>query len=116
MDWAQQELKTKMAADAQAALEKLLAKQPAGEEVRLSDIEESVRAAGMEVMERWTARLVAANSDKQQVPGPQCEHCGQEMHYKGHKTKQLVTDTGEVTLRRAYYYCETCQTGIFPPR
>lgn len=116
MDLAQQELKTRMAADALAALEKLWARQPAGEPMTLSEIEEVVRATATEVMAQWTARLVEANSDNQQVPGPKCEHCGQEMRYKGHKTKQLVTDTGEVTLRRAYYYCDICQTGFFPPR
>jgi hypothetical protein len=31
------------------------------------------------------------------------------------KRKYVVTETGEVEVERAYYYCETCKRGIFPP-
>jgi len=48
-------------------------------------------------------------------PGPVCGECGREMHYKGHKKRHIVSSTGEVTLERAYYYCERCRRGYFPP-
>ena len=50
------------------------------------------------------------------VPGPVCEQCGREMHYKGLKKRQVVSRSGEVVWERAYYYCETCRRGFSPPR
>ena|SRR5579863_2132175 len=50
------------------------------------------------------------------VPGPACEGCGQEMHYKGLKKRRIVTRTGEVEWERPYYYCDGCRRGFFPPR
>ena|SRR5579859_1265855 len=50
------------------------------------------------------------------VPGPVCEGCGTEMHYKGLKKRRLVTRSGEVDWERPYYYCAGCRRGVFPPR
>ena len=37
------------------------------------------------------ARVLAKQrAEAQPVPGPQCPECGQEMHYKGQKERQLV--------------------------
>jgi hypothetical protein len=49
------------------------------------------------------------------VPGPNCPQCGQEMHYKGEKGNQVESRVGELALERGYYYCPTCQAGLFPP-
>ena len=37
-----------------------------------------------------------------------------ENAYKGQRSKQVVTLSGEVTLSSAYYYCPACQTGFSP--
>ena len=50
------------------------------------------------------------------VPGPLCEHCGREMHYKGKKRKEISSWAGEIQLERGYYYCDHCKSGLFPPR
>jgi hypothetical protein len=110
------ELKAQMKAKAEAAIEKLFAEKKAPEEIRLSDIERIVQQAGEQIKAELTAGLVEQVSSREPaVPGPLCPGCGQEMHYKGRKPKHIVTEAGEVTVERAYYYCETCRSGLFPP-
>ena len=45
-----------------------------------------------------------------------CPECGQALENKGKRERNLVTDTGEVRIKRGYYYCPTCRKGVFPPR
>ena len=110
------ELKARMKAKAEAELEKLLAEKQSPAEISLSDIERVVHRAGEAIKAEFTAGLVEQVSSREPaVPGPGCPQCEQEMHYKGLKPKHIVTETGEITVERAYYYCETCRTGLFPP-
>jgi tRNA(Ile2) C34 agmatinyltransferase TiaS len=86
------------------------------DEISLSEIERAVRQAGEAIQAELTAGLVDQVSRKAPgAPGPACPQCGQEMHSKGMKAKQVITEAGEVTVERAYYYCETCRTGLFRP-
>ena len=115
MAFTDQEIEERMMAEAQRAIKGLLSQRQPSDEITLTEIEQRVRQAGERIMEEMTASLVEASQDQQQVPGPACPHCGQEMAYKGHKEKNLTTDTGNARLRRAYYYCEACAVGLFPP-
>jgi hypothetical protein len=107
------DLKARMMAEAEKAVERLLADRSEKEELTLSDIERLVRAAGQGVMERFTDELVGEEAHKPQSRA--CPECGQKMRYKGEKARNLVTETGEVRVKRAYYYCPTCRKGFFPP-
>lgn len=110
------ELKAQMKAKAEAAIEKLFAEKKSPNEIKLSDIEQAVHEAGETIKGDLTAGLVEqVGREAPAVPGPVCPACGQEMYYKGHKAKQVVTETGEVTVKRAYYYCAACRSGLFPP-
>lgn len=110
------ELKARMKAKAEAAIEALFAEKRSSNEIKLSEIEQAVYQAGEAIKAELTAGLVEqVGEEDASVPGPSCPDCGQEMHYKGHKAKHLITETGEVTVKRAYYYCETCRSGLFPP-
>jgi hypothetical protein len=114
MGLTDQELEERMIVAAQAAIRELLAQKKPADEITLTEIERLVRQAGQRFMGQMTATLVDDSGDQQQVPGPVCPGCGQEMAYKGHKGKNLTTDTGEAELSRAHYYCATCETGFFP--
>ena len=86
-----------------------------GEEpLTLTGIEDIVLRARQTIGERLTAALIQEQVPAQ-VPGPVCDACGREMHYKGQKKRQVVTRSGEVTVSRPYYYCEQCRHGFFPP-
>jgi len=40
--------------------------------------------------------------------------CGREARYAGRREKCFVTVLGDLRLRRAYYHCATCQSGVCP--
>ncbi len=74
-----------------------------------------MREAGEALKQAMMEELVEQVSRAEpEVPGPQCERCGKEMHYKGMKSKHVIAETGEMDVERAYYYCETCKSGLFP--
>jgi hypothetical protein len=58
------DLKARMMAEAEEAIDRLLAERSKKEEVQLSDIERLVRTAGQRVMERFTAGLVEAEGEE----------------------------------------------------
>ena len=50
------------------------------------------------------------------VEGRLCEQCGTGLKYVGQPKREVEHYLeGEIELRRAYYYCARCQSGIFPP-
>jgi len=81
----------------------------------LSAIEEIALALRAKIGEEVTQALVSQQAPVA-VPGPQCQECGREMHYKGRKKRILVARSGEVEWKRPYYYCATCRRGFFPRR
>ncbi len=107
------ERKATIMARVETYLEEWLANE--GEERQLSELEDIALKAGRIVEQATIEALVAEQQLGQAVPGPTCSECGAEMRYKGRKRKRLVTQAGEVNLERAYYYCEPCREGIFPP-
>ena len=107
------DLKARMMAEAEDAIDELLAGRGEKEELKLRDIERLVRAVGQRVMERFTSDLVEVEAQRKE--SRICPECEGKMRYKGQKARDLVTETGEVRLERGYYYCPTCRKGFFPP-
>jgi ssDNA-binding Zn-finger/Zn-ribbon topoisomerase 1 len=108
-----EELKAEMMAAAEEAIEKLLAGTEEKEDLSLGDIERLVRRAGQDVMKELTGTL--ANAEAQDRERHICPECGRKMRYKGRKKREVITETGEVTLERGYYFCPSCRKGVFPP-
>jgi hypothetical protein len=46
---------------------------------------------------------------------PICERCGRPMAFKGYQRKTVHGLDMDMKIPRAYYYCSTCQVGLFPP-
>lgn len=114
MPQSNEELKARMMAQAEAAIEALLHERGKKSELDLSDIEHLAREAGQRVMQGLTADL--ADAEEESKRDTVCPECGQALIYKGKKERNLVTDTGELRIKRGHYYCPTCRKGIFPPR
>ena len=114
MSLDREDLRARLVAEAEAAIDRLLAEGSKKEELVLSDIERLVRRAGQRIVEGLTTEIVAEETPK--AEDRICPDCGRKMRYKGHKGRELVTETGELHLERAYYYCESCRKGVFPPR
>lgn len=84
-------------------------------ELKLSQIEAVVGELKFELTSLLVESMVEVQAKRRSGPGPACRGCGQEMHYKGVKRREVVTTQGEIELSRAYYYCERCHRGFFPP-
>jgi hypothetical protein len=37
------------------------------------------------------------------------------MKNKGKRRRRIVTEAGEIELKRTYYHCAACGVGLFPP-
>jgi hypothetical protein len=108
------ELKARLMAEAEAAIEKLLTERVAPAQASLADIERVALTAGQQI-EEAIATALAAESALELPPWPVCPACGQKMKNKGRRGRRVVTRTGEVVVERNYYYCPTCRRGLFPP-
>lgn len=110
-----QDLKARMMAEAEEVIDRLLAGAGKPEQLTLSDIERLVRGAGQRMMREFTRELTEAGA-KEEEGEVACPVCGGKVRYKGQKERPVLTETGEMVLRRAYYYCPSCRKGFFPPR
>ncbi|MBP7694293.1 MAG: transposase family protein [Anaerolineales bacterium] len=111
----QAELKARLMAQAEAAIEQMLAQRVAPAKASLADIERVTRTTG-ELFEQASVTELVAASGTAFSNWPVCPECGQKMKYKGSRRRRMVTETGEVALQRAYYHCAACKCGVFPPR
>jgi uncharacterized protein with PIN domain len=59
--------------------------------------------------------LAEESSQSQTREAMRCPACGGQMHYKGQRGRDVVTEAGEVHVERDYYYCPACRRGLFPP-
>lgn len=81
----------------------------------LTQIEDIVLKLRQRLSERMALGVIGAQAAVRPVPGPSCPTCGREMHYKDRKANIVESRVGPLPLERGYYYCATCQSGLFPP-
>jgi DNA-directed RNA polymerase subunit RPC12/RpoP len=110
-----EELKAHLMAQAEAMIDKMLAHKPKVEDITLSDIEQLAIGSGRDFRESVLGSLVEESSQSQTREAMRCPACGGQMHYKGQRGRDVVTEAGEVHVERDYYYCPACRHGVFPP-
>ena len=59
-------------------------------------------------------KQLAVKADER-IEAPVCKQCGEAMSYRGLPERQVGHREGDVELERAYYYCDHCAGGLFPP-
>ena len=116
MKRSRDQLKAELLAQAEEVIDELLDWHEATEAPTLAQIEDVV----VELRKRVSAGMADAVVGDQEavlpVPGPACPECGEEMHYKGMKEVTVEGRAGTLEMLRAYYYCDRCRRGLFPPR
>lgn len=108
------ELKARLLAEAEAAIEQMLAEAVPAEQASLADIERSARITSQR-MEQAIAHELAGAGAAALPAWPNCPQCDQKMQNKGKRKRRVVTESGEIELERTYYYCSSCRQGLFPP-
>jgi hypothetical protein len=81
----------------------------------LTQIEDEILKLRQAMSESMLETVIEDQASQWPVPGPKCPKCGQEMQYKGRKTRQVTSRVGESQLERGHYSCSPCKESLFPP-
>ena len=84
-------------------------------EAGIDEIAGQVTPRRRELMGELLKQLAQQHGDGEEVEGVPCPDCGGAMVYKGGQKRGVVHAEGEAGLKRAYYHCAQCETGLFPP-
>jgi hypothetical protein len=98
---------------AEAMYEELLSWREQHPEASFDEIAEQVTPRRQALVGPLLAQLAATTDER--IEAPVCETCGQPMRYKGTPSRQVAHREGEAQLARAYWYCDSCGRGLFPP-
>lgn len=110
------EIRAKLLAEAEQAIDELLDWTDQTPRPNLTQIENAVLKMRKQLSEQAAQAVIEAQAAQRPVPGPQCPTCQREMHYKDTKAQTVESRVGHLTLERGYYYCEHCRQRFFPPR
>ena len=109
----QEELKGRLMKEFEGIIDRMLANKPEARDITLRYAEKTAVATGERLKEVIAQELLKEYGE--QGEGVDCPGCGQRLGMKDYRSRRVVTEAGEVEVRRAYYYCEACRKGIFPP-
>ena len=109
------ELKAELLAAAEEMIDELLEWHERTEAPTLTEIEDAILDLRKRLGDRMEQVVIEDQEATHPVPGPACPMCGREMHYKGMKKLTTSGRTGDIELERAYFYCDRCRRGLFPP-
>lgn len=110
-----QDIKARLMKEAEALIDKLLAEKKPSSDILLSDIERAAIETGQGLQQAVAAEL-AGTRYPHEGDSPPCPSCGEQMRFKGYRKRWVETAAGRVKVERAYFYCQTCNEGLFPPR
>ena len=109
------ELRAKLLAEAERAVDDLLDWTDQTPRPNLTQIETAVLKMRRQLSEQAAQAVIEAQGAQRPVSGPLCPTCQREMHYKDTKAQTVESRVGQLRIVRGYYYCETCQQSLFPP-
>lgn len=109
------EIKAELQAEAEQLIDALLDWTDKTDAPNLTQIEDEV----LKLRQQFAEKLAEAAADRQATADPltvTCPQCGRPMHQKKKRQRRRVESrVGGVALKRAYYYCDHCRVGLFPP-
>ena len=109
-------IKAQLMQQAELLIDELLDWHEQTAQPNLTAIEEVVLKLRQSLGEQMALAVIDNQDAKRPAPGPHCPQCQREMHYKDMKDNTVASRVGTLPLERGYYYCQTCRTGLFPPR
>jgi hypothetical protein len=84
-------------------------------EASIDEIVRQVTPRRRALMGEVVVELACQHGSGVSVEGLVCEGCGEPLAYKGEPKRAVIHGEGEAELSRAYYYCDRCEAGLFPP-
>jgi hypothetical protein len=116
--WAMgdEELRVRLLAEAEKAIDKVLAERPEADKITLRDIERLAVQAGAEMSAEIQQALGAEGSVGHSLAQEVCPKCGSRMQRRGQVRRRVVTEAGNSQLERVYCVCPSCGYSFFPLR
>jgi DNA-directed RNA polymerase subunit RPC12/RpoP len=111
----QDELKARLLAEAEKAIDAMLAEKPEAGTLSLADIERLALKSGAQVEAGILKELGQEESEIESSHEQMCERCGSRMQRRGRSGRQVKTEAGTAQLERTYYVCAGCGASLFPP-
>ncbi len=112
---SEEQMKAELMAEAQAAIEELVSWEREAGAPDLTTLEDKVLAVRQRLGQRLLEVLIEDQEARQPAEPPKCATCGAAMRYKGQKGTVIESRVGGIQVRRGYYYCAHCESGLFPP-
>jgi hypothetical protein len=111
-----EELRAHLLAEAEKAIDKVLAERPAANQITLRDIERLAVQAGTEISAEIQQALGEEGSVGHSSGEELCPECGSRMQRRGQQGRRVVTEAGSSQLERVYCVCPSCGYSFFPLR
>ncbi len=111
-----EELRARLLAEAEKAINKVLAERPAANKITLRDIEHLAVQAGTEFSAEVQQVLGKEGSEGQHSGPEMCPECGSRMQRRGQVRRRVVTEAGSSQLERVYCVCPSCGHSFSPLR
>jgi hypothetical protein len=105
--------KTEFLHAAEAMYEELRTWRASHLDASFDEIANQVTPRRRALMGKLLSELATAADER--IEAPVCEQCGAVMSYRGTPERQVGHREGDVGLARAYYACDHCGGGLFPP-
>ncbi len=109
-----EELKARLLAEAETAIEQVVANRRTGGQVSLREIEGLAVRAGAAVSAGVQTVLSEEVSQHQRSQEQRCPKCGKRMRSRGEHLRHITTEAGTSPLERTYYECAECGHHFFP--
>ena len=111
-----EELRARLLAEAEKAIDKILAERPAADKITLRDIERLAVQAGTDLSAEIQQALGEEGSAGHNSKDEACPQCGGRMQRRGQQGRRVVTEAGSSQLERVYCVCPSCGYSFFPLR
>ena len=107
--------KVRLQAEFEGMWEELWQWREAHPEATIDEIVRQVTPRRRALMGELVVQLAKQIGSGVSIEGLVCEQCGEVLAYKGEPKRDVLHLEGEAELSRAYYYCDRCKAGLFPP-
>ena len=115
MKKTREQMKAELMMEAEMVIDALLDHHERWQEPTLMQIEDVILDLGKQLSERMTEVVLQGQENMQPAGDLVCPSCGEEMTYKGIRGTTVQSRVGVIRLRRGYWHCDRCKSGLFPP-
>lgn len=109
------ELKARLLAEAEKAIDEMLAEKPDPGTLSLADIEHLALKSGAQFEAGILSELGQEESEIESSHDQICERCGSRMQRRGRSGRAVKTEVGTAHFERTYDVCPGCGASLFPP-